>query len=953
MMTPERYQRINDIFDGAADLDTAAREAFLLEKCGDDLELLRTVRTLLESDSSASLLPEGTTPVAGSSADRKEPDWTGKTVSHYEVLAKIGTGGMGVVFRARDTRLDRKVALKVLVSDTAVDPRQRRRFLREARVASALNHPNIIQIYDVDEHEGIDFIVMELVAGKTLDELVPSQGLRPNTALKYGVQIADALAAAHRAGLMHRDLKPGNVMVDDEGRVKVLDFGLAKRVEVDKPLLAADPSVITMKGTILGTAAYMSPEQAEGRAVDTLSDIFSFGVVLYEMLSGLSPFRRGSVISTLSAVIREEPEPLTGKASEFDQIVRRCLRKNPALRFQTATDLKAALLDAGDQSEPGQLTSTHRAAQRSRPWFASIALAAVLVAAAGIFLFNWQPEPESQATLIAQPLTTYPGWETDPTLSPDGGRVAFSWQKPDRSRHIYVKLIGSESVQRLANSPSGDFAPAWSPDGTQIAFLRGATDDATQLMLVPAIGGSLRTVAQWPTKISVNSWLAPYIAWSPDGDWLVVSAPQPERVAAEAYQSVLYAVPVDGGEMHVLTSPPPRPEGGDGSVAFSPDGDRLAFVRAYAADYSALHILELSPGVVPRGSSRELDLDARWVGSPSWTPDGKEIILSYGRTADRQRLGRLQVDTAHELRPIPVSGDNVMAVALSRDGKRLAYFKQRWDIDIWRVEFPGTQQQTIHPYQEINSTLRDQAPRFSPDGKRVMFISRRTGTPEIWATTTNGPDLIPLTSLRARATGAARWSPDGRTIVFVSDVEGERKLFTVSSVGGTPQRLRAVSVRDTFPSWSHDGKYIYLTSRRTNVAQVWKMAAAGGEPRQVTRGGGQLALESPDGKNLYYKKGSAVWRVPVEGGEEVEMIESVSRDCFAVTERGVYFIPNRDSEDRFSIQLYEFESGQTKLITYLPGMTRWGLSVAPDEQSILYSQERDEGADLMLVDNFR
>ena len=558
MLTPERYQRINDVFDGAADLDTAAREVSLREQCRDDGELLRAVRALLESDLSKSFLPERTTPLAGTSAGRGHPDWTGKTVSRYEVLAKIGEGGMGVVFRARDTRLDRDVALKLLVSDTAVDPRQRRRFLQEARAASALNHPNIIQVYDVDEHEGIDFIAMELVSGKTLDELIPSRGLQANEALSYGTQIAEALVAAHQAGFIHRDLKPGNVMVDEEGRLKLLDFGLAKRTEANETPLAADASVLTLKGTILGTAAYMSPEQAEGRDLDARSDVFSFGVVMYEMLTGRSPFRRDSMISTMSAVIKEEPEPLTGKGAELELLVKRCLRKNPDRRIQSATGLRAALLDAKKQSGSGQITSAHRVPQRSRPWFARVAVALALVAALGALWLNRQLEPESQATLVAEPLTSYPGRETYPTFSPDGGRVAFSWQKVDGSRHIYVKLIGSESVQRLTNSPSRDFAPAWSPDGTQIAFLRDGTDNSTQLMLVSAIGGHVRTVAQWPTEITVDSWFAPYIAWVPDGDWLVVSKPQVERAAGEAHQSALYAVPADGGEMHPLTWPPPR-----------------------------------------------------------------------------------------------------------------------------------------------------------------------------------------------------------------------------------------------------------------------------------------------------------------------------------------------------------------------------------------------------------
>jgi serine/threonine protein kinase len=270
----------------------------------------------------------------------------GRTISHYEVLEKLGEGGMGVVYKARDSRLKRFVALKVLPPEKVADPERKQRFVQEARSASALNHPNIVTVYDIDQSAGVDFIAMEYVEGKTLDGLIGRKGLKLSEALKYAVQIADALAKAHAAGIVHRDLKPANVMVTGDGRAKVLDFGLAKLTETatvspEDLTLTEKPS--TELGLIVGTVSYMSPEQAEGKKVDARSDIFSFGSLLYEMLSGRRAFRRDSQALTLAAILHLEPPALPeGTPSEMERIVARCLRKDPARRFQNMADLKVA-----------------------------------------------------------------------------------------------------------------------------------------------------------------------------------------------------------------------------------------------------------------------------------------------------------------------------------------------------------------------------------------------------------------------------------------------------------------------------------------------------------------------------------------------------------------------------------------------------------------------------------
>src|SRR5215469_8099011 len=368
----------------------------------------------------------------------------GKLVGHYRIVETLGDGGMGVVYRARDTRLERIVALKILPKEFSCDPVRKQRFEQEAKSASALNHPNIITVYDIASCDSTEFIVMEYVPGKALNHLIPRRGLPLADALKYAVQIADALAAAHAAGIIHRDLKPANVMIsgaEEQGRagvVKVLDFGLAKLVEkTDNSDLGLTESIrneeglSTEQGTIIGTISYMSPEQAEGKKLDVRSDIFSFGALLYEMVTGRRAFQGESKVSTLSAILREEPKPVSqvveGLPRELERIIARCLRKSPERRFQTAADLKVALEELKEESDSGTLGAAPVLAQPRRWRFAGIAGLLALIGLGVAVLWFGRRTTKPQEPLSAVPLTAYPGFEGDPTVSPDGSQVAFSW----------------------------------------------------------------------------------------------------------------------------------------------------------------------------------------------------------------------------------------------------------------------------------------------------------------------------------------------------------------------------------------------------------------------------------------------------------------------------------------------------------------------------------------------
>ena len=388
---------------------------------------------------------------------------TGQTISHYEVLEQLGAGGMGVVYKARDTVLKRSVALKVLPPAYRQDPDRRRRFVREAQAASALNHPNIAGVYDIFEHDGVDFIVMEYVDGKPLGEIIPKHGMPLSRVLPLAIQITDALAQAHDAELVHRDLKPANIMVRDDGTVKVLDFGLAKLVGGQSGADSAHQSreTSTEEGLILGTVSYMSPEQAQGKPVDARSDIFAVGAVLYEMVTGRRAFSEDSAVATLAAIVHQDPPPPSELRrdipAELGRWIVRCLRKDPARRAQHMSDIKVALEDLKDETIINGRTLPNGGSRRRSGAIRTRLAVAILVVVA---LVSWhflgrEPAPEQ---FRVSPLTAYPGIERDPSFSPDGSQVAFAWDGGRGDFDIYVKPTETGEPVRLTFEPNQEVA---------------------------------------------------------------------------------------------------------------------------------------------------------------------------------------------------------------------------------------------------------------------------------------------------------------------------------------------------------------------------------------------------------------------------------------------------------------------------------------------------------------
>jgi serine/threonine protein kinase/Tol biopolymer transport system component len=951
----ERWRQIERLFHSALRRAPQDRDALLAEACSGDAELRREVESLLaEHGRGGSLLETAPSDLAADWAQHQHQLTAEQTLGHFRILSPLGKGGMGEVYLAEDLKLRRKVALKLLPSAFTDHEERLRRFEQEARAASALNHPNIITIYEIGEAGQAHFIATEYIEGRTLRALLEEGALPVERVLGIGVQVASALSAAHEAGILHRDIKPENIMLRPDGLVKVLDFGLAKLIRPQPAPLATTTSaaaqIESMPGLIMGTLSYMSPEQAQGLEVDARTDIFSLGAVLYEMAKGRKAFQGNSQITLLAAILERDPEPLpTRVPQELIQVILRCLRKDPARRFQTMADLKAALENVREESASGR--QVQAPTRRRWTWAAQPVLLALLLV---IGFFAWQAwrAPRDAERLRAVALTTLQGVELYPSLSPDGNHLAFTWTGPKSdNQDIYVQTIGSGSPLRLTADPLSDWNPVWSPDGRWIAFFRGhplgpVSQSTHELLLIPPLGGPERKLAE--VRLQEFSQRPVYLAWSHDSRTLVVT-----DSTGEGKPDALFVLSIETGEKRRLTNPQP-PVIADTSPAISPDGGSLVFRRTATWDAGELYWLPLGKGLIAEGEPTrltDLELSADY---PAWLPNGKEILF-----AARGELWRLTVPGQHRPVPLPFVGEDGLMPAVSRPQlggpTRLVYVRSFGDTNIWRIETsaPGAPSSSP-PVGVISSTRLDIHAQLSPDGRRLAFTSDRSGAWEIWLADADGANPVPLTSMGARATGGGHWSPDGKWIAFASNREGEFEIYRVPSSGGKPVNLTSHPAFDHSPSFSSDGKWIYFSSTRTGAYEIWKIPASGGEAVRVTTNGGFRNAESPDGAYIYYSPAdtlAALWRLPTSGGPAVKVVDGIVWWNFRVLQRGIYYIDQPAGETR--LQFFDFATRRSTTVARGLGNVDAGLTATADGRTILFTRVDASFDDLMLVENLR
>lgn len=839
-MKPEQWQQARAVLADALELKPEDRAAFLDRVCSSDHSLRREVERLLSSND------EAQSSFLQSSALRitLRP---GTRLGDYEVERLLGSGGMGEVYRARDTRLARDVAIKVLPAFLSHDPDRLRRFEQEARAAAALNHPNILAVHQLGTFEGAPYLVSELLEGGTLREQLARGPMPLRKAIDSGVQIARGLAAAHEKGIVHRDLKPENLFVTKDGRVKILDFGLAKltqpRVTFDQD--APTVSEGTEPGVVMGTVGYMSPEQVCGKAADHRADLFAFGAILYEMLAGQRAFKKPTSAETMNAILNEDPPGISQIVPNLppglQRVTHRCLEKNPEQRFQSASDLGfalEALSDSGSSSGSGLAQASLRNINQR----AVAAVILVLSALAVILYLTRSPRTTPTPTLTR--LTWDSGLTTDPALSPDGKLLAYASDRSGEEHlDIYVQQVGGGEPLRLTQGPGDKREPAFSPDGTTIAF--DSADGG--LSLVSALGGTVRKLVAEGQGAQFSPDGKRIAYWTGGAGGVTLNIPGKTR---------LYVVDSAGGISKQL-----RPDfAGAVFPIWTPDGRHLLFFGnpdASKVETADWWVTPVDSGPAVRTGVIETMRSAKLTGDSqdyfpyeqlAWDPDGTGLILP-GRSGDSTNLWRI----AFSLTKFTVTGlpqrltsgatreESPSAVSLASGTNRVAFASFTENLAVWglRIE-PNQGKVTGQPEQLTHNAAGDFMPSISRDGSKIAFASTRPGQQEVWIKDLRTGQESALTATRALKWDP-RFSPDGSQIAFAEDYN----VFIIPSVGGTTEMVcrRCGEITD----WSSDGKRMI---GNTWDGRAWVLDLASHEKRDLLATQRWIATNSfsPDGR---------------------------------------------------------------------------------------------------------
>jgi Tol biopolymer transport system component len=847
---------------------------------------------------------------------------------------------MGEVYRARDDRLKRDVAIKVLPAAVSSDPDRLRRFQVEAQAAGGLNHPNLAAVHDVGQHDDAPYVVQELLEGETLRSLLAGGRLSPRRTIGYALQIARGLAAAHAKGIVHRDLKPENLFVTSDGRVKILDFGLAKLTHQEEATQVTNLPTApagTEPGVVLGTLGYMSPEQVKGRPADARSDIFSLGAILYEMLSGNRAFRGDSTAETMSAILKEDPPELSvtnqNVSPGLERIVRHCLEKSPESRFHSAHDV-AFDLEALSGTSGTAVPLARRARVASRPVLMTLAGAALLLIgiAIGRLTVGAPPEPPE-----IRPLTTS-GHDSEPSAAPDGKTVAFRSDRDGRIR-IWVKQIVDGSEVALTSGPA-DSRPHFSPDGSSILFARATGPDAA-LYRVAIVGGD-------PRKLLADAYDGD---WSPDGRTLAFLR---ER-RGEALQ--LGVAGSDGSSPRILST---FRNNGPADVAlprWTPDGKALVVVELAGQSHSAAHFLRVS-----------IDGKEEILRPPN--PRGDLSSLCWSRGAMIYMQGAASTSETRSvsgqvLRQVPGARSGRVLLNVPSFGSSLNVLGERRLVFDSRIRRMSMREVSTAPGGSARRIARSQStdrqPAYSPDGRRIVFASDRAGNFDVWELVLESGAVRRLTDDPGEDWDPAL-SPDGKHLLWSSDRSGHFEIFMADADGSGAHQVTRDGLDAENPTMTADGSIVYASPAPGARQGLWKIRADGSGDTKLQPGPVVHPEVSPDGRYVLYF---------VSGEARICRVSDGQRLPFRVDLASIHTLPGRGrwtpdgkrivllgalTEDGpsgvfvqdFSVEAADTSASRRPLAGFEPEHGTDSFGVSPDGSHIAIA-EIDERSDIFIA----
>ena len=919
-MSPERWRRAEDLFHACLGLAPEARTEYLKGACGQDSELLRQVELLLTSASQAGSFLEFSATADLTVTLTTDASMVGRQFGPYRILSPLGAGGMGEVYRARDSKLGRDVAIKILPAEFACDAERLARFRREARTLASLNHPNIAAIYGLEESAEGDCLVLELVEGETLGGPLPLA-----IALDRAAQVAEALEAAHEKGIIHRDLKPANVKVTPRGRVKVLDFGLAKAMwgteENRGPSqTVATRGVETLVGHVIGTPAYMSPEQARGLPVDQRTDIWAFGCLLYELLTGNRVFRGATAQDTIASVLERDPDlqalPLK-TPTRIRELLRQCLTKDVNQRPSKIAEIRRTL----------QLEQRGWSRWRLPAFAAAVTLAITIIGVAfwyarGTSSIAGRAVRPSKPSSFLQ-LTDQPGQETYPSLSPDGKLFVYA-SRAGGNWDIYSQRVGGRNVVNLTkDSAADDTQPVFSPSGDQIAFR--SERNGGGIFVMGATGENVKRIADFGYNPT----------WSPDGTEIACSSTTFDRPDVRlSNHSQLFSVQVATGEKRMLT------QGVEFAMQpnWSPHGQRIAYWGVVGAQWDIWTIAAAG------GRPVRVTNDAAIDWNPVWAPDGAYLYFASDRGGS-MNLWRVPIEekTGRVLgvaESVTLPSTYSAYFSFTHSGDQMAFVQRTFTANISRIAFDSRLEKTSGAAEPVTKgSLVAGAPDVSPDGDWLAFTTQGANKEDLFVVRKDGTELHQLTDDHYRNRVPA-WSPDGHRLAFYSNRSGKMEIWTIHPDGSGLQRVTYTPDGYLiYPAWAPDGtRLLYgLQNRTPYIIRMDKPWSAQSPrplpPLNVPDTWFAPARWSPDGKKI------AGWQARTDGaftGISIYSIETGTYDRIT-SDQGSY--PRWLSDSR---RLVYYDSSKTYLVDSRSRRVRellsasGALAISPDNRWIYF-----------------